>query len=426
MINSTYRPSGIAQPAPVRPAPAPCAPCVCPACGGLECVCRPRFFAGQLLTEEDLNRLDHYIVAKNKLHNRYLMGSGVVCGLEVVCNPCNNLVTVKPGYALSPCGEDIVVCKDEPVDVCELIKRCRPRRPDECEPLGALAANVTCQDATALWYLGICYDEKPSRGIVPLKATAAPCCSRCSCGGSAACGCGCHAQTNGGGKNGYRAAAKNVPAQCEPTIICEGYKFMACPVPPKTREELAHPDPGALVDRAFACLRALIQCFGNPPNTSDLNAVTTWCCAVRDCLLDFVASGATHNCGLIPSIQALCPSPAPGTTGSVYFNELMQRLGPIVLEFLKDCLCSALLPPCPGPSETSCVVLATVTVRTHDCRVLRVCDWEGRKTVVTFPNLGYWLSWIPFGQLLQDSIARLCCNPLLFRTGVTGTTVTHG
>src|SRR6266496_6842089 len=62
---------------------------VCPACGGLECLCRPRFFAGQLLSEEDLNRLDHYIVEKNKLHNRYLHGWGVVCGLDVVCNPCD-------------------------------------------------------------------------------------------------------------------------------------------------------------------------------------------------------------------------------------------------------------------------------------------------------------------------------------------------
>ena len=49
---------------------------VCPACGSLECLCRPRFFAGQLLTEEDLNRLDHYIVEKNKLHNRYLHVQG--------------------------------------------------------------------------------------------------------------------------------------------------------------------------------------------------------------------------------------------------------------------------------------------------------------------------------------------------------------
>src|SRR5688500_15059087 len=76
---------------------------VCPACGGLECLCRPRFFAGQLLTEEDLNRLDHYIVAKHRLHNRHLFGTGVVCGLEVVCATCtptgNATVIVRPGYA---------------------------------------------------------------------------------------------------------------------------------------------------------------------------------------------------------------------------------------------------------------------------------------------------------------------------------------
>ena len=52
----------------------PCTPC--PVCGGLECLCRPRFYAGQLLNEQDLNRLDRYIVAKNRLHNRYLHGWG--------------------------------------------------------------------------------------------------------------------------------------------------------------------------------------------------------------------------------------------------------------------------------------------------------------------------------------------------------------
>src|SRR5512134_2333685 len=95
---------------------------VCPACGGLECLCRPRFFAGQLLTEEDLNRLDHYIVAKQKLHNRYLHGWGVVCGLDVVCDDCGEgSVIVQPGYALSPCGEDVIVCGDQRVPVCDLI-----------------------------------------------------------------------------------------------------------------------------------------------------------------------------------------------------------------------------------------------------------------------------------------------------------------
>ena len=107
---------------------------VCPACRNLECLCRPRFFAGQLLTEEDLNRLDHYIVEKNKLHNRYLHGWGVVCGLEVFCHPCEGQVTVKSGYALSPCGDDIVLCEDDIVNVCDLIRGCRERERLDCEP----------------------------------------------------------------------------------------------------------------------------------------------------------------------------------------------------------------------------------------------------------------------------------------------------
>jgi hypothetical protein len=38
---------------------------------------QPKFFSGQLLTTVDLE-------GKNKQHNRYLHGSGVVCGLWVV------------------------------------------------------------------------------------------------------------------------------------------------------------------------------------------------------------------------------------------------------------------------------------------------------------------------------------------------------
>src|SRR5258707_14020623 len=75
----------LAPPAPTTQCPPPC-----PACGGLECLCRPRFFPGQVLTDDDLNRLENYVVAKNRLHNRYFHGSGVVCGLEVVCDACNS------------------------------------------------------------------------------------------------------------------------------------------------------------------------------------------------------------------------------------------------------------------------------------------------------------------------------------------------
>src|SRR5215831_2967375 len=59
-------------------------------CGGKGCsVCeappeaysRPQFFSGQLLTEDDLQSMVDYTVAKNRLHNRMLFGEGVACGL---------------------------------------------------------------------------------------------------------------------------------------------------------------------------------------------------------------------------------------------------------------------------------------------------------------------------------------------------------
>jgi hypothetical protein len=99
-------------------------------CGGGGCVVceprsfiRPRFFAGQLLTDEDLALLGDYVVAKNRLHNRALWGPGVVCGLDVNCDPCGGgTVIVQPGYAINCCGDDIVVPCPESVDVLSLIK----------------------------------------------------------------------------------------------------------------------------------------------------------------------------------------------------------------------------------------------------------------------------------------------------------------
>ena len=70
----------------------PAAACACGDIGCATCrnqgFVRPRFFAGQLLTEEDLQQIVDYTVAKHRLHNQRLGGDGVVCGLEVTCHPC--------------------------------------------------------------------------------------------------------------------------------------------------------------------------------------------------------------------------------------------------------------------------------------------------------------------------------------------------
>ena len=104
-----------------------CPPCAC--CGGLECLERPRYFCGQLLSDADLNAAQRYVIEKSRLHNRHLIGTGVVCGLGVYCDRCSDCrVTVRPGYAIDCCGNDVIVCEPTSFDVCEYIEKCLCRR----------------------------------------------------------------------------------------------------------------------------------------------------------------------------------------------------------------------------------------------------------------------------------------------------------
>ena len=210
---------------------------------GLATACRPRFFAGQLLTDADLTRLEEYVVAKDRLHNRYLVGTGVVCGLEVVCNPCDDTVTVRPGYALGPCGEDIVVPADTRVDVGALVRaQRRSTARIDCAPYKDMPAS--CEAAEQRWILGICYDERPARPVATLRSSAS-CAGACggSCGasggswGGSGSSCGCSSATGTGMATSMSTSAVGTPAGCENTVTCEGFRFVLSP------------DTSALTDR---------------------------------------------------------------------------------------------------------------------------------------------------------------------------------
>jgi hypothetical protein len=56
-----------------------------------------------------------------RFHNKHLHGWGIVCGLQVECGPGPRSVTVRKGYAIDCEGADVIVDRDEPVDVLELI-----------------------------------------------------------------------------------------------------------------------------------------------------------------------------------------------------------------------------------------------------------------------------------------------------------------
>ncbi len=404
----------------------------CPVCGGLQCLCRPRFFAGQLLTDEDLNRLDHYIVAKNRLHNRYLHGWGVVCGLDVVCHPCEEAVIVRPGYALSPCGDDIVVCEDARVDICRLIRDCRDqaRRQRACEPYD-YTADDRCRDLEEEWTLAICYDEKPARGITALRGGGSCSCGSSSCGGGARCTCGGKSNGSGGcscggagggscscgGHNQPYASGRSgksavVAAQCEPTVICEGFRFALFKEPVATKD--SRRSAGEMVERFRCCMLALSESVPPAPNADNRGQWHRWCCDVKAALREFFAESGIYHCELDERLATLhCPDPNQVDNIEGYTRlvvETVTEFAFIAAEYLRYCLCSALLPPCPGPEDDNCVPLAKVTVRRADCHIVRICVLEGRKFAVTWPAIGYWLSPLQLDRVLEPLIEVLCCR----------------
>jgi hypothetical protein len=141
-------------------------PCSCRKPDCQECqtplLVRPRFFAGQLLTEDDLEALTNYVVSKQRLHTRHLHGDGVVCGLEVVCDPCErDTVTVQPGYALDCCGNDIVVPCATDLDIVAMIRQL------ELDSSGGKDCGDPCPDPRKP--AKAAEPERPQAGIMQLK-----------------------------------------------------------------------------------------------------------------------------------------------------------------------------------------------------------------------------------------------------------------
>ena len=73
--------------------------------------------------------------------------------------------------------------------------------------------------------------------------------------------------------------------------------------------------------------------------------------------------------------------------------------------------------------QDDCIPLAVVTVQMKGgkehgggCTVQRICNWTVlRKYTTTFPNLQYWLSFLPFGRLLREALESFCCRQFAYR-----------
>lgn len=409
----------------------------CPTCGAVECLCRPRFFAGQLLSEQDLNRLDQYIKNKNRLHVRNLNGWGVVNGLKVLCDPCG-AVKVTEGYAVNPCGDDIVVCAETAVDICALIRQCKQTRMShDCRaPNQNSTNNNRCEDVEEEWVLTIQYEEWPSRGITPLRGSS---CNthQCACGGSSgncSCGkgktsgsCGCSSKSSAISSSvSASKAPRGASTECEATVICESFSFDIYRKPvPETRDdddERLLEFSGSFADAFNCCASTLIATMPPMPNLQDddnvINyaaAISKWCCTWRKNLIDYFLTHPNTSCEVIDFLQKVdCPSLLRPASFATDFYIAFLSLLAAWAEGLKVCLCLALLPPTPDASCDLRVPLATVRVRSRDCKVLSICNWTTeRKMMVTWPAVGHWLGILPIGDFLRELLDTICCNSLL-------------
>ncbi|HTV20941.1 MAG TPA: hypothetical protein VMG12_19785 [Polyangiaceae bacterium] len=166
---------------------------------------RPRYYARQLVTPEDLTLDQDYFRDRLRRHNLFLHGWGVVCGARVrnATTPAQQdgqaapwLVIVKRGYILGPYGDEIWIEKDVCFDVRTKCTTSSQTPGDD----GGCAEAQPAPEQNVQKFIAVRYKENKSRLVrVPLG------------------GCGC--ETNA----------------CEYTRYADGYEICVideCPTPP--------------------------------------------------------------------------------------------------------------------------------------------------------------------------------------------------
>jgi hypothetical protein len=425
----------------------------CPTCGGLQCLDRPRYFAGQLLSESELNSEQAYFLAKNRLHNRYLHGWGVVCGLEVVCHECEGWVTVRPGYAIDPCGNDVIVCREHELNVVELIEECwrarRKRRQAECVPVQPLREQADCREAQ-YWCLTLEYVEEEGRPTTALHRDVSADAGWDRSGSECPSLCNPSASESRTAATEVRRGVGTTVGPCEPTRIFESYRldvfqadelwlrpsvegwwqrlFATCPLEPSAER--------ALEERFTACYEPLKKfVLENAPleavwtladlysaeaeDLADLDPAELHqaCLAVHEFLRQLYRRNPGHvHCDLLGRLEELeiCVAVDPNEPVERYLERLearLQLLTGLFVQYLLDCFCVAALPPCPPEPECDRLVLACL--RVQDGRIREICNTSCRRYAGAFPPSlrGVWLG--PLVPLVLPLLRALCCSDSL-------------
>jgi len=348
---------------------------------------RPHFFAGQCLTEDDLNAMQHYLVQRQQRHNRFLHGVGVVNGLKVCSHPCPGWITIKAGFAIGPCGEEICVPEDYEFDLCSAIKK-------KC-----LAA-APCSDRSEFrWQIRIRYAETECSGTAPVALK------------SGKCGCGCQEKGKG---------AKSAPCRCQspgpsPVVACQPSRIRECfeidvvaayGDAIQTRKELTE---GTFVGAVMKCLeqqqQVLKTIYGILDSVMSVKAGNEWITPEtlrRDVIEELSKAFCSWKVLEINN----------ETRVAVYARRLKSYLES---QFsMLSCICNAVLPSVndiDAAENDDFLTLAAVTTESAGvgatCSITGICNLKDRDQLIGVPTLQYWASIIPS---FWESLERLCCD----------------
>lgn len=430
--------------------------CSCSGTGSTGCGCsagcdlaspsRPRFFAGQVLSDLDLIALERYVIAKNQLHNRYLHGSGVVCGLEITRDDCSDNLIVECGYALDCHGRDIVVPSRQSFDLGAAIRACllAGRTRPVCDPPINQPPTDCPDDGT--WCVTLRYREADIRPQKPLITGSSGCGGTgtghgggtCGCGsaptsnGSSGCGCGGTGSSGGSGGTTTIAATcgcstGSFAPGCEPTRTIECFELGVCRDDQQCHN-LSARLAGSMPAQIIACLRDAWAKVSRQvdPASQKLNAKLAMGKATsRDAGAAYAAVWRLH--AAMSDLVQGCESPSPELlqelaaakptaqlaeeSNAVYVarsGTAVRQLLLLAVLYARDCICKAMLPPCPPCPDDDRIILGCVTFR--DGKAQTICNLSCRKYAGSFVNREYWLPVLP---VLTWAAGLLCCLPIV-------------
>jgi hypothetical protein len=422
-------------PAPAKPADCGCKghrhgdarPHECTCCCRLDDFVRPRYFCGHLLTDADLRQDQRYFREKNRLYHRALHGHGVVCGLKLSCHPrCAGHVLIGEGYAIDPCGNDLVLAAPASLDVLDWVRRhcappgrpapAKPARAANGSPSGAGTEDQPCPDIEC-YYVVACYHEEEFDFTAPFVPGCQPPVADCEA-----------TRIREGVRfdlveqlppdDGWIGALKKCLTTCNQFYADDALKGLQnekgepqgaiADVIGSKIDPAKHKDYQDLYTKLWAALyrqdrraKDSLQC-NRPALDKPKKPLPTPPTAPTD--------EERRNADAAAKYQSAVTQYQQGVKDS--FQEVFDRLNDAYVA-VQDCVAEALVFPCPEARADACVVLGSVEVQ--DGKLVRVCNCP-RSYVWSFANFFAVLAaTLLGGRTAAGYGADHCCPTLRWR-----------